>query len=797
MLAPHRSSFASAAPRAVHRLVLAVLLALAVGTQTASAGTAPPVGTTLVVAAEGPYTSLEAALAVAQPGDTVEVRGGTYPGSIVVATPQLTLTGVDWPVIDGGGAGTVVTLAADGIVFSGFDVRGSGSEPDQDHSGVTLTASDIRVEANRLSDVLFGIYIAEADRAVVRGNTISSKVELEVGRKGDAIRVWYSQFVTLEGNTVTGARDVVAWYATDLVLRANTIEHGRYGIHLMYCDRALIERNHFEHNSVGVYAMYSRGVVLRENLLRGQRGPSGYALGFKDVDDVSAAGNVLVDNRVGIFLDGTPFTPLGTSRFEHNVLAFNDTGVSLLPAVQGNVFTANTLWENVEQVALLGGGTAGANDWTGNYWSDYAGFDANGDQAGDAPYRSERLFDSLIDREPLLRSLLYSPAVQTLELAAAAFPVVRPQPKLVDPAPRMAPAALPAWAVPPVRGRASLVLAAFGLLAGCGLCVLLGINRGERGMPPSIKFKLPVATPASTPSASPGAQATVVVAGVSKRYGRLQALTDISFEAQPGEALALWGANGAGKSTLLKAMLGLVEYDGRITLGGYDARRSGKLARRSLGYVPQEALFYDLSVQATLTFYAQLKQAGTARIPALLDRLGLAPHARQAVPALSGGLKQRLALAIALLSDPAVLLLDEPTANLDAQAQREYLALLVALRTEEHKTILFASHRLEEVEAVANRVLLLEQGRLVATLTPLELLARLLPQVELTLWVPAAQRQDALSTLTRGGWAAHSNGRGTVVVQVRSEDKLQPLQALQAQGIHIDNFEMTRGAAWN
>jgi hypothetical protein len=85
----------------------------------------------------------------------------------------------------------------------------------------------------------------------------------------------------------------------------------------------------------------------------------------------------------------------------------------------------------------------------------------------------------------------------------------------------------------------------------------------------------------------------------------------------------------------------------------------------------------------------------------------------------------------------------------------------------------------------------------VATLTPVELLARLMPQIELTLWVPAAQRQDALSVLTGSGWAAHFNGRGTVVVQVRPEHKLQPLQALQARGITVENFEMARGAAWN
>lgn len=758
--------------------------------------------TTLVVSAQGPYTTLTAALASAQPGDTVEVHAGTYRGPIVVDTPRVTLTGLDWPIIDGGGQGTVVTLAAEGIVFSGFQVRGSGSQPDRDHSGITLTADGIRVENNRLSDVLFGIFVSQADNAVVRGNDITSHPSLELGRKGDGIRLWYSQDALVEANTVHGARDVVAWYARGLVLRDNTVTGGRYGIHLMYCDQALIERNLFADNSVGVYTMYSRGVLLRDNLVRGHRGPSGYALGFKDADDITATGNVLVDNRAGVFLDGTPFSPLAQSRFEDNVLAFNDTGAILLAAVKGNTFTANTFWENVEQVSVQGGGAAGANDWTGNYWSDYAGLDVAGaggrpDGVGDTPYQSERLFDSLIDREPLLRALLYSPAVQTLELAAAAFPIVRPQPKLVDPAPRLTPGSLPGWSLPQPPVGEPLALAALGLLLVSAICGLLALTPGVPAMPIRAKSRPSPAPPAGPSELETGRAPAVVVTSVSKHYGRVRALADVSFKAWPGEAIALWGANGAGKSTLLKAMLGLVECRGEICVAGHDARRAGKQARRRLGYVPQEALFYDVSVADTLAFYARLKQAPAHQIPVLLDRLGLAAHARKPVPSLSGGLKQRLALAVALLSDPAVLLLDEPTANLDAEAQRDYLALLAELRTKDQKTIIFASHRLEEIQAVASRVLLLEHGRLVATLTPMELLVRLMPQVELTLWVPAAQREDALSVLTGAGWAAHANGRGTVVVQVRAEHKLRPLQALQAQGIQVDDFEMARGGAWN
>ncbi len=796
-------------PALARRLLLpglALVLALGAAAGPAAGSAGPQAGGRLVVSAEGPYTTIAAALANARPGDVVEVHPGTYAGPVVVTTENVTLEGVDWPVIDGNGQGTVVTLAAPGAAVRGFEVRGSGVEPERDHGGITLSAPRTVAEGNRLRDVLFGIFVAHADDSVVRGNDISSKPENELGAKGDGIRLWYSRRVLVEANLVHEARDLVAWYAEGIVLRNNEVRNGRYGIHLMYCDGAQVEANRFYGNSVGIYTMYSNNIVLRDNDLRGQRGPSGYALGFKDADNVLATSNILADNRAGMYLDNTPFSPQGYARFESNTIAFNDVGVIVLPAVRGAVLSGNTFWENVEQVAVQGGGLLGANDWSGNYWSDYTGFDAAGplgagrpDGVGDVPYRSERLFEHLMDREPGLRALLYSPAVDAIEMAAAAFPVVRPQPKFEDPTPLVAPLPLPTWAasrapaahsaLPGGVTPAALVLVGLSLAIGA-----LALVQGEHPMQAGQEHA-PAAPTAAASAAAP--EPTVRVIKVSKRYGKLQALDGVSFDARAGEAVALWGANGAGKTTLMKAILGLIDFGGQITVASHDARRAGKLARRAIGYVPQEAIFYDLSVQATMAFYARLKGVDRARIGPLLARLGLAPHARKPVPALSGGLKQRLALAIALLADPPVLLLDEPTANLDAQAQRDYLELLASLRKAEGKTIIFASHRLEEVEAVANRVLVLEYGRLVDTVTPVELLARLMPEIELALWVPEAQRSEAVACLAGAGWPAHANGRGTVVVRVRTEHKLRPLQALQEHGIVVSDFEMTRGAPWS
>lgn len=282
---------------------------------------------------------------------------------------------------------------------------------------------------------------------------------------------------------------------------------------------------------------------------------------------------------------------------------------------------------------------------------------------------------------------------------------------------------------------------------------------------------------------------TLNVQDVSKRYGRVQALDGVSFCAETAEAIGLWGANGAGKTTLLKAILGLIPFQGVVQIQGIDVRKQGKTARRFIGYVPQEAVFYDWSVQATIRFYARLKKADVGRITPLLEELGLTEHLRKPVPALSGGLKQRLALAIALLADPPVLLLDEPTANLDAQSRRDYLKRLVALR-QAGKTILLASHRLEEIEALTNRVLWLERGRLVETLRPDELRARLLPEVEMSLWVTEGQRPFALQHLEACGLSYHLNGRGSIVTRVNNGEKMRLLQTLQSKGVEVTDFEI-------
>lgn len=442
-----------------------------------------------IVTPQGEFESLTEALAQAEAGDTVEVYGGIYEGPLLLEKP-VELVGYDWPVIDGGGRGTVVKLVAPDITIRGFVIRDSGDSLAEENSGIAVEAPGALLEGNRLEDTLFGIYLREANNSTIRDNNISSK-DLPVPRRGDPIRVWYSNDVLIEDNLVKKGRDVVLWYSERLTVRDNEVSDGRYGLHFMYCDDAIIENNLLTGNSVGTFLMYSRRLNLLNNTIAHNRGPSGFGVGLKDMDDAIIENNLFLDNRIGAHLDNSPREVNSIGRFDGNVFAFNDVGVNLMPSVRRNQFVINSFVENEEQVAIAGrGGRSSDNAWTidgqGNYWSDYVGYDGDADGLGDVPYKAERLFENLMDQNSSLRLFLYSPAEQAVDFAARAIPFVKPQPKMTDEAPLMEPVMpedLPA--VPETSQRPMWLISLGMLLLAVFLLSLSSIRRsniGERGL---------------------------------------------------------------------------------------------------------------------------------------------------------------------------------------------------------------------------------------------------------------------------------------------------------------------------
>lgn len=276
---------------------------------------------------------------------------------------------------------------------------------------------------------------------------------------------------------------------------------------------------------------------------------------------------------------------------------------------------------------------------------------------------------------------------------------------------------------------------------------------------------------------------------LTKRYGKFTAVDGLSFEVEPRQAVALWGPNGAGKTTAIKCLLGLLRYQGRIVVDGLDAHKQGKAVRRLLGYVPQELAFYDdLSTLATALFYARIKQLPASRAEAVLNEVGLSEHVDKRVGALSGGMKQRLALGLALLADPPILVLDEPTSNLDAAARDQFLHLLQAVKAG-GKTVVFTSHRLEEIEALADQVLVMERGKLNQICAAADLPQRLGLRTQVKLRLAAHQLEPAIGALQAGGYTAYRNGTG-VLVDVSPGEKAKPINLLNDADIAVIDFEV-------
>ncbi|MCB0196472.1 MAG: nitrous oxide reductase family maturation protein NosD, partial [Anaerolineae bacterium] len=365
---------------------------------------------------------LQAAIDAANPGAVINVPPGLYRQNLVIAKP-LTLAGSDWPVIDGGNQGNVIEInQAPDVTIRGLVIRNSGSRLDQENAGIAVDKSPrLIAENNRLENTLFGIYIKDSEGSRISGNTIGAK-DLDVPARGDGIRVWYSYNTEVSGNRVDRGRDVVLWYNNGAIIRDNVITNGRYGLHFMYCDDNLVENNYIEGNSVGAFLMYSRRLVLRHNIFANNRGPSGYGIGLKDMDGVEAVDNLFSGNRVGMYFDNSPWSVDVSQHFTRNAFVHNDIGLLFTPAVKRNQFSHNSFIDNLEQVGLTGSGTFEKNDFTvdgtGNFWSDYTGYDTNGNGRGDLPYVSKSLFENMMDSHPHLRLFQLSPAQQAVDLAA-------------------------------------------------------------------------------------------------------------------------------------------------------------------------------------------------------------------------------------------------------------------------------------------------------------------------------------------------------------------------------------------
>lgn len=375
----------------------------------------------------------------ATPGSTLKPPPGTYSGPVVVNKP-LVIDGGGQVVIDGGGKRTVFTLETNSSTLRNLRITHSGGSHDSDDTCLNVRGNHNTVEHLTLDDCLFGIDLKRASHNLVRNNRVSSK-PVELGVRGDGIRLWYSMHNRIEDNSVVDVRDMVAWYSNHNVFKGNTGARSRYSIHFMFANDNVVEGNRFYDNSVGVYLMYNERTTVRNNLISHATGPTGMAVGFKEASDALIEGNEFIYCAHGTFADLSPFQPDTTVVVRNNRFAYNGIGMYYISPANDTEVSANTFEGNLTDVAVSGGGSMAHNQWKGNRWDDFEGFDRNHDGVGDRPFELFDYADRIWMEFPYARFFRNAPLLEVLDFLERLAPFSSPNLILKDDAPQIRPPA--------------------------------------------------------------------------------------------------------------------------------------------------------------------------------------------------------------------------------------------------------------------------------------------------------------------------------------------------------------------
>lgn len=388
-------------------------------------------------AAAADLPSFQALVDATPEGGTLLPKPGVYAGPVVIAR-TINIYGSAGVIIDNGGVGTVMKLNASHSVISGLTLRNSG-----DHHTALDAALQIKSHFNIIKDLtiencLFGIDLSQANNNMVKRNHIRS-VDADIGLKGDAIRVWYSLFNTVEGNVIEDVRDgILVWYSRQNEVRNNSVDGSRYGLHYMYAEQNKADTNTFRRNMVGIFSMFANGLEVKNNTILESSGPSGIGLGLKQTSDAILQDNTLIGNAIGFYLDQSPEAEDIPNTIKGNSIAYNGVGMHFLSDQLGSTITGNDFIGNFTPVAVhTGSRSAGRNSWDGNHWDLYQGFDADHDGVGDSPMELFDYADRLWMEVPPVGFFRGSPVLEVLDFMQRLAPFSEPALILRDSRPQL------------------------------------------------------------------------------------------------------------------------------------------------------------------------------------------------------------------------------------------------------------------------------------------------------------------------------------------------------------------------
>jgi len=379
-----------------------------------------------------PGEDLAAAVRAAAPGDVIEIARGHYRANLLIDKP-LTLRGIDRPTISGGNQGDTIRVTAPDVLIEGLIVRDSGDSLKDQNAGIYLYPGAHRATVRRcdLTYNLFGLWIEKANDVLIEHNTITGKREYASPQRGNGVQLYNTKGAKILNNDISFVRDALyVDVSHNALFKGNKLHHSRYGTHYMNSYYNLWEDNDTFYNRGGLALM-----EVRHQEVRGNRawGNSDHGIMLRTLQDSVIEGNVVAGNNRGFFIYDVEYIKLN-----NNLIVDNTVGVHLSAGSKNNEVEGNDLVANREQVRYVGARDETWGQKSGNHWSNYLGWDRDGDGLGDVPYEANDMVDRLTWRHPSVKLLLASPAVQALRLVGRQFPVLR-VPSVVDPHPRMKP----------------------------------------------------------------------------------------------------------------------------------------------------------------------------------------------------------------------------------------------------------------------------------------------------------------------------------------------------------------------
>ena len=379
-----------------------------------------------------PGQSVQAAIDAASPGDIIEIERGTYPGGLRIDKP-LTLRGLQRPTIDGLLQANTISVQAEHVTIEGLIIRNSGGETRYQHAGIYLYPGSHHAVVRHcdFSYTLFGLWIEKANDVRIENNLITGKRDFNSSQRGNGIQLYNTRRARIIGNNISFVRDAIyVDVSHDAIFRGNKLHHSRYGTHYMTSFRNLWEDNNAWYNRGGLALMEVRDQVVRNNRAWGN---SDHGIMLRTIQDSVIENNVVAGNQRGFFIYDAEYNVL-----RGNAVIDNTVGIHLWAGSKNNEVDANDFIGNQEQIRYVAARDMHWGQKSGNYWSNYLGWDRDGDGKGDTRYEANDLVDRLSWRHPMMKLLMASPAVQTLRLVSQQFPLLR-APSIIDDHPAMQP----------------------------------------------------------------------------------------------------------------------------------------------------------------------------------------------------------------------------------------------------------------------------------------------------------------------------------------------------------------------